>query len=41
MRAALDALTRLPADDDDDDKFANAGGGGGEVGEVARGPAAG
>jgi hypothetical protein len=29
MRAALDALARLPTDDDDDDKFANVGGGGG------------
>jgi hypothetical protein len=29
MRAALDALLRLPMDDDDDDKFANVGGGGG------------
>ncbi len=29
MRAALDALTRLPTDDDDDNKFANGGGGGG------------
>jgi hypothetical protein len=29
MRVALDALTRLPADDKDKDKFANVGGGGG------------
>jgi hypothetical protein len=29
MRAALDALARLPADNDDDDKFADVGGGGG------------
>ncbi len=29
MRAALDILARLPADNDDDDKFTNVGGGGG------------
>jgi hypothetical protein len=29
MRAALDILARLPADNDDDDKFADVGGGGG------------
>jgi hypothetical protein len=32
MRAALDALAHLPADDNDDDKFANDGGGGGRGG---------
>jgi hypothetical protein len=32
MRAALDALARLPADDDDDEKFANVGVGGGRWG---------
>ncbi len=32
MRAALDALARLPADDDNNDKFANVGGGGGRWG---------
>ena len=29
MRAALDALACLPADDDNDNKFVNVGGGGG------------
>ncbi len=43
MRAALDALARLPTDDDDDnDIFANVGGGGGGGGAGrGRGPAAG
>jgi hypothetical protein len=40
MRAALDILARLPADNNDNDKFANVGSGGG-AGEVAGGPAAG
>ncbi len=40
MRAALDALAHLPAEDDNHDKFANVGGGG-EVGKVAGGPAVG
>jgi hypothetical protein len=40
MRAALDVLVCLSADNDNDDKFANVSGGGG-CGGGGRGPAAG